>query len=698
MYLKTKPILFVCSVSLSFCPFLTLSAEEEEELDDIWQLSLEDLFNIEVETATKTAEKSSLSPAIMTVVTAQDIAIYGYESVAEVVNHVAGFVDNFDLATHNIGVRGINSGVRSGSRTIKFMIDGQAIAFRATSQNFIGKELIAMDLVERVEIVRGPVSALYGANAFLGVVNIVTKKGSKLKDSGGEVSLKYNDISDAGQGYQLDYTYGDNTGLWDYRVGMSIGKEDRDGIDLPRRSPGFNSYPNPQSTSDEAAPLNFYARGVYQLDPDSNVKLSVFYQALESDNPFADINALQTTGVSKIGLSNLSARTDYEVNLTDKVNLHAFAAYTKGDTLDSDKVEVGAQSFYLDRRFGFDGFDFGAEIFINFREADNLLIGFDSKRDKQMLESFTRVDRASGDRTVLNPDQDKVFTDIGLYLQYIVKISENWKGVLGYRMDDDSVIGQQSSARLGIVGELPYGIVLKVLSGGSFQAPSPELLFREAVQSGDVIGNPELDAQKASTIEVSLAAPISDFMHLTATYFNTTVDDLVVFESDSSNLFAKNSTGSETDGIELEARFLWQNFNAYVNYTRQDTTRERNPLSLYALEYRPNGELFPEQMANFGVTYSWSSIRFSWQTQWIGERPASTQNVLVANQFYELDSYTDSTFSISTNSFSLFEDKEATLRFQIRDVFDNHHVDPGFGGIDFPSLGRQLSLSFEQRF
>jgi len=121
---------------------------ETDELDELFDISLEDLLNVTVEPATKTAEKSSLSPAIMTVVTAQDISNYGYNNVSEALSHVASFIDNYDLAVHNFGVRGINSGVRSGSRTIKFMIDGQSIAFRSTSQNFIDNELVPMDLIE----------------------------------------------------------------------------------------------------------------------------------------------------------------------------------------------------------------------------------------------------------------------------------------------------------------------------------------------------------------------------------------------------------------------------------------------------------------------------------------------------------------------------------------------------------------------
>ncbi len=697
MKIKARFLPFI--ICLSLCVVSNASwAAMAKQNDDLFELTLEDLFSIEVETATKTLEKSNLSPAIMTVITKADIINYGYQSISDVVNHVAGFVDNHDLAMHNIGVRGINSGVRSGSRTIKFMIDGQAVAFRATSQNFIGKELISMDLVERVEIVRGPASALYGANALLGVVNVVTKKGSKFKTDGSAMTVKVNNTKAAGSGYQGDITYGNFVSKWDYRMGLSVGSDDRKGIDLPVRSPQYDNQQNTQSMVDDADPFNFYLRAKYNVAPDASLKFSVHYQQLETDNPFSDINALQSNGHTRIGLNNMFARADYDVQLGEQVNAHVFMTYSNGDTLGSDRVEVGAQSFYLDRRIGYDGLDVGAEVFINLREADNLLIGFDSKHDHQKLESFTRVDRTTGQRTQLNPNKGKNFTDLGLYLQYIVKLSENWKGVLGYRLDDDSIIGQQSSARAGVVGQLPYAMVMKVLAGSAFQAPSAELLFRDAVQSGDIIGNPDLDAQKASTVEVSLAVPIQDFLHITTTYFNTTVDDLVVFESDSNNLFAKNSTSSKTEGLEIETRFLWQGFNAYFNYTVQDTTRDPNPLSLFALEYRPNGEIFPEQMANFGFTYEWSSVKFSWETRWVDARGASTQNVLLANQFYQLNSYSSSDLGISTDKFTLINDYKATLRFGVKDVFDNRHVDPGFGGIDFPSLGRQFILSFEQRF
>ena len=678
----------------------TYPAESNKTFIESLELSLEDLRNVKVATATKTEEQSSLSPAIMTVITAQDIQTYGYDSVAAALRHVASFIDNYDLAVHNFGVRGINSGVRSGSRTIKFMIDGQRIDFASNNQNFIGKELIPMGLIERIEIVRGPVSALYGANAFLGVVNIITKRGEELGSSGALLALDFLSSRNAGNGYQLELIKGNRRGNWDYRFGLSVGKDDRQGIKLPRRSPDFESVSLKEALSDDARPLSFYGRAEYSLGDGEIFQISGFYQELDVANPFSDVNPLKATGHSRIALRNLFLRADYERSLGERTRARFFAAYSEGDTLGDDKVEVGAASFFLDRRFGFDGTQFGAEFIVDFRKYDSLLVGFDSKRDDQRIETFTRVNRGDGSRILFNPDHNETITNNGFYLQYLIQFSENWRGVVGFRVDDDSIIGQQESARIGIVGKLPRGMILKVLAGSAFQAPSLELLFHDAVQAGDIIGNLDLKEQRASTIEVSLGVPVCEFLHISATYFNTTVNDLVVFTSDASNLFAKNSSGSDTDGIELELRLLWKGLDAYFNYTWQDTTQDASPESLFVLEHRKRGELSPEQSANLGLSYYWqgAQLTMSWESRWVGQRPASTQNVVDANQFYKLEAYVDSTLTLSTKRFSFIGGKVAILRLQAMDLFDSRYVNPGFGGIEFPSIGRRISLGFEQRF
>lgn len=690
-------ILIVSLLSFSFSSFAFTQENNETFLNE---LSLEDLLNINVEVATKISEKNSLSPAIMTVITALDISNYGYNSVPEALSHVAGFIDNYDLAMHNFGVRGINSGVRSGSRTIKFMLDGQAIAFRSTSQNFIDNELIPMGLIKRIEIIRGPASTLYGANAFLAVVNIVTLNGNDLAAKSASLNLKLASAKNGRQGYQLDAQFGDNPDNFEFSISAKLGTEERKNINLPRISPAYDTSENIKAKSDKAKPLSLYSRATYQLNDTNKFKFSGHYQQLNVDNVFSDINPLQSSGTTRVALNNMFFRGDYEVQLSDSISGKLYGVYSQGNTLDDDKIEIGADNFYLKRRLGYDGLDFGAELLISLRENDSLLLGVDTKREHHKIETFTKITRDTKNHTQLNPNRNKTINNTGYYLQYLRQINQNWRAIAGLRHDEDSILGHQSTFRFGLVGQLPYDIILKTLVGSSFQAPSPELLYRTAVQGGDIIGNPALKAQQAKTYEISAALPINENIHLSMTYFNTKVDDLVVFTSDSSNLFATNSTGSKTQGIEIELRMLWQGLNSYLNYSKQRTKPDPEALSLFVLDHRETGEIYPQQAANFGISYRWKEQQttFSFNNRWVGSRQASSLNVLYINQFYELDSYLDSSLIISSNRFSLIENSETHIEFKIKDLFNTNYVNPGFGGIEFPSQGRQFQLSIKQYF
>ena len=115
-------------------------AEEpaEPDMDD---LDLVKLLNVEVSTATKTAESLDDAPAVITVVTHDDIVRWGYRTVAEVLQHTVGFYLVDDQILPNAGVRGMTGGLGAESGVIKVMIDGRSVAYRTTSGNWLGIEL-----------------------------------------------------------------------------------------------------------------------------------------------------------------------------------------------------------------------------------------------------------------------------------------------------------------------------------------------------------------------------------------------------------------------------------------------------------------------------------------------------------------------------------------------------------------------------
>ena len=103
----------------------------------------------------------------------------------------------------------MTGGLGAESGVIKVMIDGRSVAYRTTSGNWLGVELIPLESVAQIEIVRGPASALYGADAFLGVVNIITVKPEDLRPLAGAPPAG---VTDGHAGGQFDVVGGGRAG------------------------------------------------------------------------------------------------------------------------------------------------------------------------------------------------------------------------------------------------------------------------------------------------------------------------------------------------------------------------------------------------------------------------------------------------------------------------------------------------------
>ena len=110
-------------------------SQEGEVADD---LDLVKLLNVEVSTASKTSESVEDAPAVITVVTREEIRRWGYQSVAEVLAHTVGFYLIDDHILPNASVRGVSGGLGAESGGIKVMIDGRSVAYRSTSGNWLG--------------------------------------------------------------------------------------------------------------------------------------------------------------------------------------------------------------------------------------------------------------------------------------------------------------------------------------------------------------------------------------------------------------------------------------------------------------------------------------------------------------------------------------------------------------------------------
>ncbi len=173
---------FLAVIHLLAVLVVAATAVSQETPKDLSDASLEELTNIQVYSASKHLQSANDAPASVTVVTADEIQKYGYRNLADILRSVSGFYVTSDRNYTFVGVRGFGRLGDWNSR-ILVLIDGHRINNNVLGEAMLGNEfLVDVDMIERVEVVRGPSSSLYGANAFFAVINVITRTNKQIKD------------------------------------------------------------------------------------------------------------------------------------------------------------------------------------------------------------------------------------------------------------------------------------------------------------------------------------------------------------------------------------------------------------------------------------------------------------------------------------------------------------------------------------
>ena len=161
------------------------------QTEDLTDLPLETLMQLQVPTvvsASKFEQKATEAPSSVTVLTSDDIKHYGYRTLADILESVPGFYTTYDRNYSYLGASGVNTG--NANDRILLLVNGHRINNDLNDSAAIDTSFILdVDLIDRVEIIRGPSSVLYGNNAFFGVINVITRQGKQV--DGAEVSGMY---------------------------------------------------------------------------------------------------------------------------------------------------------------------------------------------------------------------------------------------------------------------------------------------------------------------------------------------------------------------------------------------------------------------------------------------------------------------------------------------------------------------------
>jgi iron complex outermembrane receptor protein len=160
-------------------PAAARAQSTSQDISKVSKLTIEQLLEVELtSTASKFQQEVTHAPASVTVVTADDIRRHGYRTLAEGLNSVRGFYTTYDRNYSYIGVRGFARPGDYNTRVL-LLIDGHRLNEPTYDMAAIGTDFpIDVSLIDRVEAIRGPGSSLYGASAFFGVINVITKTGS----------------------------------------------------------------------------------------------------------------------------------------------------------------------------------------------------------------------------------------------------------------------------------------------------------------------------------------------------------------------------------------------------------------------------------------------------------------------------------------------------------------------------------------
>lgn len=724
-------------------------AEVPLKLGDQGLRSVEEYKEQEVVTAaTRRAARVQDAPAVVWVITQKEIRQRGYESVAEALRAVAGLHVIDDHVFVDVGVRGVHSGLRGESRVIKVLIDDQPVAFRPTSGNFLGPEMIPIRAVDRIELIRGPASALYGANAFLGVLQIVTRRGGDI--GGGSIAVRGGLMTSTRDargktapqaGGSADFVVGTKSGDLSVLLSGQIAELNRSGLQLPSSSPFVNELKQARgdlSANDIATPVSLFGSLSYQLRRAGTLTLQGGLQRLNAKAEWLDYGAL--THFSRVSLTNSWARLDYDVQVSKETGFRAFTSLSQGGPNEQNRIQPlegyalspnesrhlvedyssraifsGAEMRWEPKKYGF-GARAGLDVDVDFQSLPSARAVFDRAEGANNPGSSIPVAAASL--------RDRTFSDVGAYLQLSSSPISILDMVGGLRYDYHDIYGSALSGRLGAVLRASEHIFFKALYGSSFRAPAADQLYHGPAFTGDTRGCRDyapcaqagLRPQRAHTAELVAGVTVEELLTAQITGFVSFVDDFIItFPINANSVITSNAGTYSSKGLELELSSRPLAIGSAIRvashaYFALQNTSTNVPQSLFTppesvrAEYRP-ASLFPNVSGGGGLDFALLPARLGLylEARYVGPRRASGSNLVLSlgDTNYENDSlpgYVEIDANLSTRELYLFQDVETVLSLRVTDLLAARHVEGGYRGWDIPTLGRTVFFRVIQEY
>ena len=497
-------------------------------------MDLEQLMLIEVVVAgSKRPQQTREVPSFVSVVSAADIREHGYRTLADVLRTLSGFYVAQDRNYSYVGVRGFNRPGDWNSRVL-LLLNGLRTNDNVYDLAYIGEEFsVDMDLVERVEVIRGPSSAIYGSNAFFAVINVVTKTGSSLH--GGELSA-------------TAASYGTHAGR------ASYGRKFANDLDLVASATYSDASGRSLYYSEFDSPLTSNGK---TSGTDMERFRKLFVSAAKGDFSFQANNVSREKGIPTAAFATLF--NDRRTRTTDGLSL-ASVSYKHTSPNDAGSFStrihagryayLGKYAYYPDLPPNQDevlGEWWGVDVDGSHKLGSRQFLTFGAEfRDnvKQEMRNFDPEPFA------LYADVQNTSTRWGLFAQNEIQLADPLVLYAGVRLDEYEGFGSATNPRLGLIYTPDRQTTVKLLAGRAFRAPNQYELHYENFQYK---GNPELKPERIETLELMAERFIGGAVQLSGTIFQNRLTDLTSQLLDPADgLFGFSNLGEiRSHGLEM---------------------------------------------------------------------------------------------------------------------------------------------------
>jgi outer membrane receptor for ferrienterochelin and colicin len=563
---------------LSSAELLAIPLDELMRLADRFGVSIDELMNMKTSVSSKKALTPRESPGIISVITREEIQSSGARNLMDVLRLVPGIEFGYDLdGVLGIGVRGI----WGHEGKVLLLIDGQELNELAYSTLQFGNHL-GVGNIQRIEILRGPGSSVYGGNAELGVISITTKKSDDI--NGAYATLQSGFMANAFGRNAVDVGVGKMYSGFDFSITGSAGLGNRTDRDYTDPS-GFSYGPDTHVAREEFGNLN----------ANVNIKDWSFrfiydkYQTRTVD--YADGNApIKSSFQSYLAEAKYLIAPNERFSIVSKFNLKYQLPYNS----------PAAELSYDRSARRLSG---NSTASYDFTEKINMVAGADFYADMAK-------DRLSDPGSVFVDGSKNVsYHNLSAFAQGLFKLPYT-NIIIGGRYDNHSASGSAFSPRIGITG--PFSrFHYKLIWSRAFRAPGIE-----NINLPDQDRTP-VKPERTTVTEIELGYKPNNNMLLTLNMFDITIKDPIIYFYDAASdvEWYQNSSRTGSAGFELEYRFkyAWGFASASYSYASQGIgSWHKNEVDAWAVPGHDDRVLgFPQQKLAFSGSYQVNHFSFS---------------------------------------------------------------------------------------